>query len=258
MKFLKKKRTIKASGFLMLVSKKKIVVTGGSGRFGKVLIDKTKKKNFNIYFPKKKQLNILNLNSIKNYLKLKKPKYLIHAAGLSRPMDIHDDSICRSIDLNIIGTCNVVKACSELNIKLIFFSTSYVYPGVKGNYKENNPIKPINNYGLSKMGAEAAVQMYKNSLILRLSMTEKPFIHQKAFSDFITNFIFHEKVADILLKVLDQKGILNVGGKSQSVYNFAKKFNNKIQKISAKKSNKKNTKLNVGMNISKLKRILND
>jgi len=108
------------------------------------------------------------------------------------------------------------------------------------------------------MGAEAAVQMYKNSLILRLSMTEKPFIHQKAFSDFITNFIFHEKVADILLKVLDQKGILNVGGKSQSVYNFAKKFNNKIQKISAKKSNKKNTKLNVGMNISKLKRILND
>ena len=183
---------------------------------------------------------------------------MIHAAGLSRPMDIHDDSICRSIDLNIIGTCNVVKACSELYIKLIFFSTSYVYPGVKGNYKENNPIKPINNYGLSKMGAEAAVQMYKNSLILRLSMTEKPFIHQKAFSDFITNFIFHEKVADILLKVLDQKGILNVGGKSQSVYNFAKKFNNKIQKISAKKSNKKNTKLNVGMNISKLKRILND
>ncbi len=108
------------------------------------------------------------------------------------------------------------------------------------------------------MGGEAAVQMYKNSLILRISMTEKPFIHKKAFNDFITNFIFQEKVAGILLKVLDHKGVLNVGGKSQSVYNFAKKYNKKIQKISAKKTLGKNAKLNVGMNISKLNKILND
>ena len=38
------------------------------------------------------------------------------------------------------------------------------------------------------MGGEAAVQMYKNSLILRLSMTENPFIHKNAFTDFINKF----------------------------------------------------------------------
>ena len=238
--------------------KKKIVITGGTGRFAKEIKKKIKDINYNCYLPSKKKLDILNLVSIRNYLKIKKPKYLIHAAGLSRPMDVHEKNIGKSIDLNIIGTSNIVKICDKLNIKLIFLSTSYVYPGTKGNYKENDPINPINNYGLSKMGAEAAVQMYKNSLILRMSMTEKPFIHKKAFNDFITNFIFHEKVADILFKVIDQYGIINVGGKSQSVYNFAKKYNNKIKKTSAKKTIGKDAKLNVGMNITKLKKILND
>ena len=36
----------------------------------------------------------------------------------------------------------------------------------KGNYSEEDPVKPWNNYGWSKLGGECAVQMYKNSLIL--------------------------------------------------------------------------------------------
>ena len=56
----------------------KIVVTGGSGRFGSIL-----KKNVgkNYIFPDKKNLNILNLSSIIKYLKKIKPKYLLHLAG---------------------------------------------------------------------------------------------------------------------------------------------------------------------------------
>ena len=45
-----------------------------------------------------------------------KPDYLIHLAGLSRPMKVHETDINKSIDLNIIGTSNIVKACSEKNI----------------------------------------------------------------------------------------------------------------------------------------------
>ena len=58
-----------------------------------------------------------------------------------------------------------------------YFSTGYVYQGIKGNYSETDPVKPFNNYGLSKLAGECAVSMYKNSLILRICMTEKPFIH---------------------------------------------------------------------------------
>ena len=122
------------------MSKKyKTVVTGGNGRFGKEL---RKNSNQNYLFPSKKKLNILNLTSIENYLKKYKPKYLIHLAGFSRPMIEHEHNISKSIRLNIIGTSIIVMACEKFNVKLIYFSTSYIYPGKKGNYKETDPILP--------------------------------------------------------------------------------------------------------------------
>ena len=234
----------------MLLKNKKIVITGGDGRFASVL--KKSNNKFKIYYPDKKKLNILKINSIKNYLKRTKPKYLIHAAALSRPMKLHDENISKSIDLNIIGTCNVVKVCSNLNIKLIYFSTGYVYEGTKGNYKEDSAVKPVNNYAWSKLGGECAVTLYKNSLILRITMCERPFIHSSAFYDVKTNFIFHEEVANILPKVLNKRGILNVGGKIQTIYNFALKTNKNVKKKSGKKLFPKNPSMNIG----KLKKIL--
>ena len=81
-------------------------------------------------------------------------------------------------------------------------------------------------------------------------MTEKPFIHKEAFSDVVMNFMFHETLAKNLLSLIDNKGIMNVGGKSQTVLNFAKKYNKKIDKISAKKKYGKNYPLKQSMNIT--------
>jgi len=232
--------------------KTKILVTGGDGRFSKVL--KKQNKLLNLVFKSKKEFNILNLKLIENCIKKVKPKIIIHTAGLSRPMNIHEKNITKSIDLNIIGTANITKVCKKYNIKLIYFSTGYVYEGTKGNYTENDPVKPFNNYGLSKLGGECAVAMYSNSLILRITMTEKPFLHKKVFSNLKSNFMFHEDLAKILPKILKQKGILNVGGKSQSVYSFAKKNNSKVKKIRAKKISA--FPLNQTMNLDKLKKII--
>jgi dTDP-4-dehydrorhamnose reductase len=227
----------------------KIVLTGGSGRFGSIL--QKKYKSNKLLYPSKEQLNILSTESVEKYLKKTNPKILIHLAGLSRPMKIHDNNISRSIDLNIIGTANIVKVCSKLRIKLIYFSTNYVYQGKKGNYKETDPVLPINNYAWSKLGGESSVQMYKNSLILRVCMTEEPFIHKKAFSNVKTNFIFHKEVANILFKVLNLKGVINIGGRIQSPFNFGKKYNKNLKKIFANK----NFPPNPSMNIQKLRKL---
>ena len=240
----------------MFLYKKKIVITGGSGRFGSEL--KKIKNKYDLLYPSKSNLNILNFNNIKKYLKKEKPKYLIHLAGLSRPMELHNKNIDKSINLNIIGTANITKACWELGIKLIYFSTCYLYPGTKGNYKETDPLLPSNKYAWSKLGGESAVQMYNNSLILRVCMTEKPFVHKKAFYDFITNFIFHDEIAKFLFKLINKRGIINVRGKKQTVYSFVKKYNPNIKKISAKKIFGKKYPLNPSMNINKLKKLLND
>ena len=233
--------------------KYKIVITGGSGRFGSIL--QKKYKSNKLYYPNKSELNILSIKSIEKYLKKNKPKILVHLAALSRPMNIHDNNISKSIDLNVIGTANIVKVCSKLKIKLVYFSTNYVYQGTKGNYKETDPVLPFNNYAWSKLGGESSVQMYKNSLILRVCMTEEPFIHKTAFSDIKTNFIFHKDVANILFKILNYKGVINIGGKIQSPYSFGKKYNKNLKKTLAK--NKiKNFPLKPSMNISKLKKII--
>ena len=223
---------------------KKIVITGGHGRFAQIL--KRDNKKLNILYPNKKELNILDADSIKRYLKKNKPQYLIHAAALSRPMNIHDKQISKSIDLNIIGTSNIVKICSDFKIKLIYFSTGYVYEGRVGNYKETDPVLPVNNYAWSKLGGECAVAMYKHSLILRITMCEKPFLHEYAFHDINANFIFHEEVVKIIPKILDKTGVLNIGGKIQSIYSFAKKTNKNVKKKSGKKLFPKNVSMNVG------------
>lgn len=236
------------------MKKKTIVVTGGSGRFGKIL--KGIKNQNKILFPTKKELDILNKKKISNYFLKIKPDILIHLAGLSRPMKEHYHNIEKSINLNIIGTANITKACNKQNIKLIYFSTNYVYPGIKGNYSEKDTLLPVNNYAWSKLGGEASVQLYRNSLILRVCMAEKPFVHKQAFINVKTSFIYQEEVAKILFKLINKKGVINIGGESRYVYNFAKKENKNIKKIYLKKHLDQGMPINSSVSINKLKKII--
>ena len=233
---------------------KKIVFTGGTGRFARVF--KSIKHRFKISYPTRYELNLENFNSISRYLSKIRPHYLIHCAGLSRPMEVHEKDISKSIITNIIGTSNIVRACAQKNIKLIYFSTNYVYPGKKGNYSEDDPVLPINNYAISKLGGECAVQLYKNSLILRICMTEKPFVHKKAFNDIEMNFMYHEELAKNLLKLINYKGIINVGGPKSIVYDFVKKTNKNIISMSARKILGKNFPRKQSMNVNKYNRII--
>lgn len=237
------------SGFHMLSYRKKIAVTGGKGRFASIL------KNFfngnNIFYLKKNDLDILNFKAVDKYLKRKKINILVHLAGMSRPMVDHEKDINKSIELNIIGTSNIVRACNINKTKLIYISTNYVYPCVKGPYREHDALLPFNKYGWSKLGAESAVRMYKNSLIVRVSMTEKPFIHKSAFTNVISNFMFHDEFAKSFSKIINKKGIINVGGKRQSIYNFAKKFNKNIKMRKALTRNNDQS-----MNVTKFNKII--
>ena len=199
-------------------------------------------------------MDITKFKSIIDYIKKTKPHILIHLAGLSRPMNVHDTNIKKSIDLNIIGTANITKACEEKNIKLIYFSTNYVYPGKKGNYKETDSLLPVNSYAWSKLGGESSVQLYKNSLILRVCMTEKPFVHKVAFSNVKTSFTYHENIAKILFKLINKKGIINVGGPSSSVYDFARKENKNIINRKLRKDNKIGLPFNSSINVAKMKK----
>ena len=229
---------------------KKILVTGGDGRFANEL--KKIETKYKFVYLNKRQLNVLKESSILKAINKYKPQGILHLAALSRPMNVHVKKISDSINLNIIGTCNVVNACIRKKIKIIYFSTSYIYPGKKGDYKETDGLHPWNNYGWSKLGGEAAVQMYKNSLIIRACMTERPFLHKEAYVNVKSNFIFQDQFAKLFLKIINKKGVYNIGGKSQSIYNFAKSTKSNVKK----KISKGEFPLKQNMNIGKLNKVL--
>ena len=62
MKSLKKKKIIMVNGFLMSLYKNRIVITGGTGRFGLEL--RKIKNRYKLFFPSKNELNILKLKLI--------------------------------------------------------------------------------------------------------------------------------------------------------------------------------------------------
>ena len=87
------------------MTKKSILITGASSRFCKFL--KKDLVDQNAIFADKEIFNILNIKQMENFVRKKKIKYLIHIAGLSRPMELHEKKLSNSINLNIIGSANL-------------------------------------------------------------------------------------------------------------------------------------------------------
>ncbi len=83
-------------------------------------------------------------------------------------------------------------------------------------------------------------------------MTEKPFLHKSAFSNVRSNFIFHDNFAKIFIKIINKKGVINIGGKSQTIFQFAKKYNKDVKKIKSRGE----FPLKMDMSLNKLNKIL--
>lgn len=232
----------------------KILISGGNSKFSKELQKENTK--YTLIPLSKEEMDITDVNSVKKAIQHHAPDVFIHTAALSRPMSLHSDSPDKSIFLNIIGTSNCVIACLEQNVKFIYISTDFVYEGTTGNYKETDPIKPINKYAWSKLGGECSVMLYPNSLILRTAMTEKPFPHNKAFTDVYKSSIWYPDAAKKTLELIEKEavGIYNLGGERKSIFNFAKQENLNILPI-LKEQVKEVTHTDISLNLDKLNKI---
>ena len=69
------------------------------------------------------------------------------------------------------------------------------------------------------------------------------------------NFIFQEEIAKNIPNLIKLKGIINVGGPIQTIYNFAKKHNPRVKKISLKKIKSVIFKKKMSMNVKKFNKI---
>ena len=204
-----------------------MILVSGNGKLAKEL-KKLSTDSLLINILSRKEMDITDEHRVSYVIKdlMMKPnypKYFVHTAALTKPMDVNDRNPIMSLDINIVGTANVAKVCSKYGIKFIYISTDIVY-GDEELADEESQVKPANNYGWSKLGGECVTKLVEDSLILRCSLCDIPFRHKFAFEDVYRNSITHKEVADIILKVRDEVGIVNVGGEYQSVYNFVSKY----------------------------------
>jgi dTDP-4-dehydrorhamnose reductase len=214
----------------------KILFTGGSGLLGgemKKLIPKA-------LFPTSKVLDVTNYRQMEKYFAKHKPQIVIHAAAFTSPPKIEKQPE-KALHVNLMGTAYLTDVCFKYNSKMVYICTDYVYPGNTGNYKETDPVLPVNKYAWSKLGGECAVRLMDNALILRIAMGEKVFPHPRAFVDHITSRETADVIAKKILNVVKKgaNGVFNLGTKGRSVYKFAKGLKGKmpIGKISIKEVN---------------------
>jgi len=204
-----------------MIEQKKILFTGGSGLLGKEF----RKLLPEALYPNHQEFDVSNFQQMKNYLRDKDVSAIFHAAAFTSPPKV-DKEPQNAINANIIGTSNVVKLCMHHGLRLIYVSTDYVFKGDKGNYKEDDPVHPVNKYAWSKLGGECAVRMYDNSVIIRTTFGPNEFPYDKAFVDQWTSRESVSVIASMMLNVLnsDYLGIIHVGGDRKTVYQYARKL----------------------------------
>ena len=232
-----------------------MILVSGSGKLAKELL-KLSTDDLPITILSKREMDITDEYKVSDVIKsfMMKPdypKYFVHTAALTKPMRVNDKNPIMSMTTNIVGTANVAKICYKYDIKFIYISTDFVYSPDKIS-DENSELKPTNNYGWSKLGGECVSKLVPNSLILRCALCDIPFRHEKAFSSTWRSSIRHKDVAEIILKLKDESGVINVGGEYKSVYDFVSQY----QKVDTKSGTK--TVPSLQLNIEKLKRILNE
>ena len=237
----------------------KILLTGGSGKLGRAIINSRLFKN--LYAPTSTQLNILNCEKLTNFIKKKKINTIIHCAAMARMKEC-EKKVSKAINVNILGTFNIIKAINKKKIKLIYISTDAVYASTCGNYSEQDPLKPFNVYGWTKLASEFLVKTLDKYLIIRTRFFDENKIFFKySAKDIYSSSLEVKKLVSIIFKLLKRNtlGIINVGEKKISDYNNYKKYIANLKSCSKNKIfNEINFKIgsNSSLNLKNLKNIL--
>lgn len=198
------------------------LVTGGSGLLGGEL----KQLLPAALFPSSAEFNVRAFEQMDAYLSRHPVTAVLHAAAFTSPPAVEKEPL-NGIETNIIGTANVVKLCMKHSLRLIYISTDYVFSGDKGDYKENEPVHPVNKYAWSKLGGECAVRMYDKALIVRTSFGANVFPYDKAFVDQWTSRLPVKEAAKRLKALMDAEvyGVIHIGSHRRTVYEYARSLN---------------------------------
>ena len=147
-----------------------IVVTGGDGLLGRTFQEHLSMNgNRATAIMHKVELDITNKESIRLALEKARPEWLVNCAAFTN-VDSAELNPDVAFDVNSNAMRNIAEVATELNIRVLHFSTDYVFDGLSSDpYVEKSETNPLNQYGLSKLEGEKNLlaAMPENALVIR-------------------------------------------------------------------------------------------
>lgn len=147
-----------------------ILVTGVNGQLGYDVVKELQKRQILCKGIDIDDLDITNKNEVHKFITDLKPDAVIHCAAYTA-VDRAEDEQEKCELVNVTGTENIAAACKEINAKMMYFSTDYVFSGSEnGEYEIDDEKSPQSVYGKTKyLGELKVVSTIDKYFILRIS-----------------------------------------------------------------------------------------
>ncbi len=148
----------------------KVLVTGVKGQLGFDVCLELDKRHIENKGIDRDDCDITDETAVLNYIKSYAPDVVVHCAAYTAVDRAEDEKeICYNV--NVKGTEYIARACKEVDAKMVYISTDYVFEGVgETAYEIDDKAAPDNTYGITKYQGEEEVRKILNKyFIIRIS-----------------------------------------------------------------------------------------
>jgi len=212
-----------------------VAIFGAAGQLGVELVQVFTQRGHTVHSFRRSDVDITDTSQLEANLARLEIDLVLNAAAYNK-VDIAENEPQVAYAVNGLAVRNLAVACRQLDARLVHFSTDYVFDGTAGRpYREEDPVRPISAYGVSKLAGEFYAQAYCDSaLVLRTSGVFGPAGVRTAGGNFIESMLrlatkggplrivndhiasptYAPELARVTAELVerDQAGIFHVGG----------------------------------------------
>ena len=148
----------------------KVLVTGVTGQLGYDCVKELERRGIEVRGVSSKVFSLTDYEAARDYITTWRPEVVIHCAAYTA-VDKAEDEEERCEAVNNGGTRNLAEICRDIDAKMIYISTDYVFRGDGDRFYEPDDEKaPQNVYGRTKLQGELAAQeLLEKYFIVRIS-----------------------------------------------------------------------------------------
>ena len=180
----------------------RILVTGARGQLGHDVVAELKRRGHQAVPVDIEEMDITDANAVRKVITAAHVTGVIHCAAYTA-VDAAEENQELCMKVNVEGTRNIAFVCKDLDLKMIYLSTDYVFNGEGENFwKPDDKREPLNVYGESKYQGELVVE----SLLEKYFIVRIAWVFGKNGNNFVKTMLRLGKERDSVNVVCDQVG----------------------------------------------------